>query len=110
MNPPTGTAEAVAMMQAWHEPVPPVVGRMVHYWSADANPKHVRHDQQPFTATIAFVHPDGDVTVRVLDHYAYDFVDTHVPLLDVKGGEMHGGISARSPSGAYCTWPVVRVR
>src|SRR3954471_11768743 len=105
MNPPTGTAEAAAAMMQPH-PLAAVVGRMVHYWGADTNPKRVRHDRQPFTATIVFVHPDGDVSVSGYTHYGEAFTEAHLTLYEAEGGERHGDDGGYAMRGAYCTWPV----
>jgi hypothetical protein len=86
-------------------PLEALIGRQLHYWGMLAMPQFVRHDAQPFTARICFVHPDGSVLVRFADHYGAVHVDTHVPIHDRSEDDRHGKDGATS---GYCTWPEVK--
>jgi hypothetical protein len=78
------------------------IGRALHYWAQNAAPAFVRHDAQPFSARIVFVHNDGDVTVRMADHYGAEHIANHVKVKEATGEERHG-----HGAEGFCTWPVV---
>lgn len=73
--------------------ISPTVGRVVLFWpSRGAGEPQV---QQPYAATVAYVHSDIMVNLSVVDHNGKQFGATSVPLVQD---------DAPAPVGYYCEW------
>ncbi|MNT30255.1 hypothetical protein D3C72_1660410 [compost metagenome] len=57
------------------------MGRVVWYWPPIGRVAKVIDPEQPFAATVAFVHSDRQVTLSVVDHYGVQWAQPQVTLL-----------------------------
>ncbi|RJP48789.1 MAG: hypothetical protein C4586_08745 [Anaerolineaceae bacterium] len=69
--------------------IKPTVGRVVWYWPAGAKV------EQPFAATVAYVHSDHMVNLSVIDANGHQFPAMSIPL--VQDNE-------ETPGLPYCCW------
>lgn len=60
--------------------IKPTVGRVVWFWPAGAKV------EQPFAATIAYVHSDSMVNLSVIDANGNQFAATSITLVQENGG------------------------
>ena len=74
----------------------PTVGRKVWYSPSDSEMEGTKFGEQPFDATIVYVHNDRLVNLLVTDHDGFQYRVSNAPLLQY-GDAPH-------PSGGHCYW------
>lgn len=84
------------------------VSRKIWYWSASPNAQGAicRDENQPFDATIVYVHRDNTVNVVFKDHDGNIHRDTHVEVHDpADENAAPEYFNAHGVDGvSYCTW------
>lgn len=76
--------------------IQPTISRQVHYFPNKGEPVNVRHEEQPFAATVCCVHNDRLVNLQIIDHEGNAYGRRNVKL--VQPGEPHPA------TGAFCCW------
>ena len=82
------------------EPITPTIGRKVWYWPTENDIKLDLMDSfdpnQPFDATVVFVHNLRKVNLFVMDHYGHADDRCGIPLIQPGDKKPDGG--------GYCEW------
>lgn len=68
--------------------ISPTIGRMVWYWPTQ------QENEQPFAASVAFVHSDRMINVGGFNHNGEHFAQTSVQLIQ----------DDEPPVGPHCRW------